>query len=67
MKGESVAPEGKVYVCAMCGKTSPGLFGTNGDWGWDESCVLNAVLANKADLIFEDKRVTKINGPTERP
>ncbi len=51
----TLAPEGKVYVCGACGKTSrnrAGFTPRNGDRnsttcaspGWDESCMLNAVL-----------------------
>lgn len=36
------APEGTIFVCAACGKTSKdtNVFKD----GWDESCMLNAVL-----------------------
>lgn len=47
------APEGCVYVCAACGKTSKTRAGdlaqVSGyvrvsDPGWDESCMIHAVL-----------------------
>jgi hypothetical protein len=43
---ERIAPTGAIWVCAACGKTSQDLYGIEGDCakGWDESCVLNAVL-----------------------
>lgn len=44
------APEGTVYVCAACGKTSPTRSGYDGTGKrvapgrWDSSCFLHAVL-----------------------
>lgn len=65
---EPMAPEGKVYVCCACGKTSRGLYGSQSDHGWDESCMLNAVLANEIDCVRSaGGRVTAINGKTELP
>ncbi len=49
-EGTAPAPEGQVYVCGACGKTSPTRYGFDdadrnvADPGWDESCMLNAVL-----------------------
>lgn len=40
------APAGTVFVCAACGKTSDNLYG-EGARGWDESCMLNAVLCDE--------------------
>lgn len=58
---EPIAPPGKIFVCCACGKTSPGLYGTGGHKLWDESCMLNAVLANGADLVKgNDGRVTRL-------
>ena len=37
------APAGQVFVCGACGKTSNDLYGDPSS-GWDESCMLNAVL-----------------------
>ena len=42
------------WVCACCGKTSPTRYGFDennknvADPGWDESCMLNAVLCRPA-------------------
>lgn len=36
------APEGTVWVCGACGKTSPDWI--DGPRGWDESCAMNSVL-----------------------
>jgi hypothetical protein len=39
------APEGQVYQCQACGKLSRDLYGEQAlNRGWDESCMLNAVL-----------------------
>lgn len=57
------APEGQIYVCGACGKTSQtrsgatanGLADVEKSRGWDESCMLNAVLcyAEKLDGIWQ--------------
>lgn len=45
------APEGEVFVCSACGKRSGDRYGSLAiDHGWDESCMLNAVLC------YADKR-----------
>lgn len=43
---DAKAPEGCVYVCGACGKTSATRYGIEGERsrGWDASCMLNAVL-----------------------
>lgn len=41
------APEGKIWKCMACGKTSFDLYGNRAvSYGWDESCVLNARLVD---------------------
>lgn len=47
-RGEHVAPEGFIYVCGACGKTARDTY--NGPRGWDESCMLNAVLCYEKEL-----------------
>ena len=55
--GTKPAPAGQIYVCGACGKTSPTRYGFDAQEksvssdGWDESCMLNAVLcsATKVD------------------
>lgn len=44
-----IAPAGTVWMCAACGKTAQDSYGMEGDRspGWDESCMLNAVLVDK--------------------
>ncbi len=44
LEGTTPAPEGQVYVCGACGKTSTTRYGLDAKNGWDESCMLNAVL-----------------------
>lgn len=46
-----VAPEGNIFVCGACGKTSKSIYGDDPTgWGWDESCMLNAVLCEADSL-----------------
>lgn len=43
-----VAPEGQVFVCGACGKRSRDRYGFRSvDRGYDESCMLNAVLCHE--------------------
>ncbi len=37
-----IAPDGWVWQCQACGKRTHNRFGLDG--GWDEACMLNAVL-----------------------
>lgn len=52
--GTTPAPDDQVWVCRACGKTSRTQYGFDAnnqdcsDRGWDESCMLNAVLCWKA-------------------
>lgn len=49
-----IAPEGEVFVCGACGKRSRDRYGSEAiDQGWDESCMLNAVLCY-ADKRFDE-------------
>jgi hypothetical protein len=48
------APEGQIWVCCACGKTSEWKYGFDNNnkdcvksHGWDESCMLNSVLCYK--------------------
>lgn len=49
-EGTTPAQSGQVWVCGACGKTSTTRYGVDADGnsvasgGWDESCLLNAVL-----------------------
>lgn len=51
------APDGQVYVCGACGKTSPNRApGTKGaSRGWDESCMLNSFLCYIDGIERDDK------------
>lgn len=54
------AKKGQIFVCCACGKTSKTRYGDEGT-GWDESCMLNAVLCYKDKLEYkEDGRVKNI-------
>ncbi len=43
------APNGTIWVCQACGKTAQDRYGIEGEHshGWDESCMLNAVLCRQ--------------------
>jgi hypothetical protein len=54
------APDGAIFVCGACGKTSKSIYGDDTKFGgWDESCMLNAVLCKLDSLVYECKRVVK--------
>lgn len=40
-----IAPEGSIWVCTACGKTSNDKYGDPGS-GWDVSCMMNSVLTD---------------------
>ena len=43
-----VAGSGQVFVCSACGKRSRDKYGYQKiDSGWDESCMLNAILCDE--------------------
>jgi hypothetical protein len=50
VNGTTRAPADQVWVCGACGKTSRTRYGFDdsnksvADRGWDESCMMNAVL-----------------------
>jgi hypothetical protein len=61
MDGKAYPPKGQVWVCSACGKRARTRYGvdaagahTNLDHGWDESCVMHAVLCHeeKMDGLF---------------
>ena len=61
-------PNDCLWVCLACGKTSQDRFGCEGATrGWDESCMLNAVLVEKKDITYGDNgRVSRIEKVVER-
>lgn len=48
-RSQRIAPKGAIWICAACGKTADDRYGIEGEhsYGWDESCMLNAVLVDK--------------------
>lgn len=53
--GNHVAPEGHVFVCNACGKRSRDKYGEMKiDPGWDEACMMEAVLCAESSLVFDD-------------
>lgn len=55
-----IAPEGKLWVCCACGKTSRDQYGDKGTW-WDESCMLNSRLFAVEQLVYAGGRVVRVN------
>jgi len=57
-----IAPEGSIWVCHACGKTSQDHYGMEGKHspGWDESCMLSSGLEKIEDLTFRDGFVIAI-------
>lgn len=49
MSEERMAPDGAVWICGACGKTSKDRYG-DGKSMWDESCMLHAVLVHEASV-----------------
>jgi hypothetical protein len=51
--GNIIAAEGTMFVCAACGKRSRDRYGFDPiDPGWDESCMLHAVLCREDSLVM---------------
>ena len=45
---ENIAPKDTVWVCRACGKIAIDKY--KGKNGWDESCMLNAILCHYPKL-----------------
>ena len=58
-----IAGDGEVFVCVACGKRSKDQYGEQKiDRGWDESCMLNAVLCHdKPSLTKSGLEWTPVN------
>jgi hypothetical protein len=57
---EVIAPKGAVWVCQACGRRSKDRYGYKRiSSGWDESCMINAVLCKKDSLEFKGNIVIK--------
>lgn len=69
--GTDLAPEGHIWVCMACGKTSKTKYGFDQDnnrvamRGWDVSCAINSQLFPESHIAERDQngRVTKIDDP----
>lgn len=62
---DPIAPDGMVWVCHACGKTTGNRYGEEA--GWDESCMLNSALYAKDKLVFDGRRVTRIKDVDQVP
>ena len=65
------APKGAVWVCAACGKRHSDKYGIEG-WGnsgWDESCILNAVLCHDRMQVVQQGLIEWVpfDKPTPKP
>jgi hypothetical protein len=53
-----IAPEGKVWVCLACGKTSKDSYGIESpketSKGWDASCLVSCQLFDKDKIKFDN-------------
>jgi len=50
---EHLAPDGKIWKCLACGKTTKNKY--ENENGWDEACVLNCVLIPESSLNESEK------------
>ena len=49
----NAVPEGHRWVCMACGKSSRDVYGRHPyNYGWDESCSMNATLLPESRLLF---------------
>jgi len=71
--GMTPAPKGTIWICGACGKRSRTRFGFDKEGrrasvsaGWDESCMLNAVLCHD-DPVGEPRAVTREDMPSPSP
>ena len=52
MTDKLIAPEGAIWVCGACGKTSDHLYGEGEkNYGWDISCSINATLCRNDESL----------------
>lgn len=57
--GTTICPEYTIWLCGACGKLSPTKHGFDKsnnqlNTGWDESCMLHAVLVHKPSIVRND-------------
>jgi len=56
-----LAADGQVWVCCACGKRSKDRYGEQAiSRGWDESCMLNAVLCREDKLVLQGETVVGV-------
>lgn len=69
MNDDRFAPDDGVWVCAACGKTAIDRYGIEGphSYGWDASCMLNAVLCKRGAIIPGRDRVMKVEAYKAQP
>jgi hypothetical protein len=71
--GNHAADDDHLYVCLACGKTSTTCYGfdaankSTASPGWDESCMMNAVLLPKARLQWNTRRTRVVSMTPEAP
>lgn len=53
------APDGAVWVCCACGKRAANRYTGGISGGWDESCMLSAVLCRIDSIVLDGNRVIK--------
>jgi hypothetical protein len=54
---ERMAPADGIWLCGACGKTAEDRYGIEGrrTTGWDESCMLNAILCKRGHITPGDR------------
>jgi hypothetical protein len=55
---DATAPDGTVWVCGACGKRASNRYTGGISHGWDESCMLHAVLCRADSIVLDGNRVT---------
>ena len=57
----TTAPQGQIFVCVACGKLSRDRYGNDKvSHGWDENCMMSAILCRESHLVFQDGRVIEV-------
>ena len=63
IEGDTLAPEGKVWVCVHCGRFSRDKDGNTSEKspGWDMACRVHAILCVEESLVIREGRVVRTN------
>lgn len=61
----SKAPEGLVWICGACGKRSKDRYKGTIDSGWDESCMIWAILCYEDSIKTKNGRIYKATAVKE--